>query len=153
MKRTLILAGTLSLFAALPIVLPSVSTQDAAAKTTKKAKAPKTVTTKSGLKYQDLRVGKGAPAKSGQRVTVHYRGTLTNGTKFDASYDRNEPFTFNLGAGEVIKGWDQGVAGMRVGGKRKLTIPPSLGYGASGAGGVIPPNATLIFEVELLRIG
>jgi peptidylprolyl isomerase len=117
MKRPLLLAGTLALFAALPIVLPSVSTPTAIAKKAK-SKAPKTVTLKSGLKYQDLRVGKGAPAKSGQRVTVHYRGTLTNGQKFDASYDRNEPFSFNLGAGEVIKGWDQGVAGMRVGGKR-----------------------------------
>jgi FKBP-type peptidyl-prolyl cis-trans isomerase FkpA len=104
------------------------------------------------LAIQDLQVGTGAEAKTGNRVTVHYRGTLTDGKKFDASYDRNQPFTFRLGAGEVIKGWDQGVAGMKVGGKRKLTIPPSLGYGAQGAGGLIPPNATLIFEVELLKV-
>ncbi len=105
------------------------------------------------LVVEEVKVGTGAEAVSGKRVTVHYRGTLTNGTKFDASYDRNEPFQFNLGAGEVIKGWDQGVAGMKVGGKRKLTIPPALGYGARGAGGVIPPNATLVFEVELLEVG
>lgn len=104
------------------------------------------------LVIEDLQEGTGEVAKAGDRVTVHYRGTLTNGTKFDASYDRGEPFTFGLGAGQVIKGWDQGVAGMKVGGKRKLTIPPSLGYGARGAGGVIPPNATLVFEVELLKV-
>jgi len=100
----------------------------------------------------DEKVGTGAEAVAGKKVTVNYVGTLINGTKFDSSYDRNEPFTFNLGAGEVIKGWDQGVIGMKVGGKRKLTIPASLGYGATGAGGVIPPNATLIFEVELLKV-
>ena len=105
------------------------------------------------LLIEDVQVGAGAEAIAGKRVTVHYRGTLTNGTKFDASYDRNKPFEFNLGAGEVIKGWDQGVAGMKVGGKRKLTVPPELGYGARGAGGVIPPNATLVFEVELLSAG
>lgn len=100
----------------------------------------------------DEKVGTGAEAVTGKKVTVNYVGNLTDGTKFDSSYDRNEPFTFNLGAGEVIAGWDQGVVGMKVGGKRKLTIPPSLGYGATGAGGVIPPNATLIFEVELLKV-
>ena len=94
--------------------------------------------------------GKGEGAKTGQAVTVNYLGTLKDGTKFDSSYDRKEPFTFNLGAGEVIQGWDQGVVGMKVGEKRKLTIPASMGYGASGAGGVIPPNATLIFEVEMV---
>ena len=97
-------------------------------------------------------VGTGVEAVSGKSVTVHYTGTLTDGTKFDSSKDRGEPFTFNLGAGEVIKGWDQGVVGMKVGGKRKLTIPSELGYGTQGAGGVIPPNATLIFEVELLDV-
>ena len=104
------------------------------------------------LIIQDERVGTGTEASTGKKVTVNYAGTLTNGTKFDSSYDRNEPFIFNLGAGEVIKGWDQGVTGMKVGGKRKLTIPASLGYGSIGAGGVIPPNATLIFEVELLKV-
>ena len=112
----------------------------------------KTITTPSGLKYEDTVVGKGAVATAGQNVSVHYRGKLTNGTIFDESYKRGKPFSFNLGAGEVIKGWDEGVAGMRVGGKRKLTIPSALAYGESGAGSVIPPNATLIFEVELLKI-
>ena len=104
------------------------------------------------LIVQDLQIGAGAEAKSGDTVSVHYCGTLTNGTKFDASYDRGEPFQFKLGAGQVIKGWDQGVAGMKVGGKRKLTIPPELGYGARGSGAVITPNATLVFEVELLGV-
>jgi FKBP-type peptidyl-prolyl cis-trans isomerase FkpA len=113
---------------------------------------PKEVTTKSGLKYTDLKVGDGAEAKKGDTVEVHYTGTLTDGKKFDSSVDRGKPFEFPLGAGRVIKGWDEGVAGMKIGGKRKLTIPPELGYGARGAGNVIPPNATLIFEVELLAI-
>ncbi len=104
------------------------------------------------LGIQDLTVGTGAEAVVGKRVTVHYRGTLTDGKQFDASYDRGQPFTFVLGAGQVIQGWDKGVAGMKVGGKRKLTIPPDLGYGSRGAGGVIPPNATLLFEVELLKV-
>jgi FKBP-type peptidyl-prolyl cis-trans isomerase FkpA len=109
-------------------------------------------TTTSGLQYEDLSEGTGAAAKAGDAVEVHYTGWLTDGTKFDSSLDRRRPFSFKLGAGQVIKGWDEGVAGMKVGGKRKLRIPPALGYGARGAGGVIPPNAELVFEVELLGI-
>ena len=108
-------------------------------------------TTPSGLIIEDVTVGEGAAA-TGQKVTVHYTGWLTNGTQFDSSKDRNDPFVFPLGGGRVIKGWDEGVRGMKVGGKRKLTIPPALGYGARGAGGTIPPNATLVFEVELLGV-
>jgi FKBP-type peptidyl-prolyl cis-trans isomerase len=104
------------------------------------------------LEIEDLEVGSGAEAKTGDDVKVHYTGWLTNGTKFDSSVDRGRPFGFQLGAGRVIAGWDQGVVGMKVGGKRKLTIPPHLGYGDRGAAGVIPPGATLVFEVELLEI-
>ena len=107
----------------------------------------------SGLIVEDINIGDGAAAAAGQKVTVHYTGWLTNGAKFDSSKDRNDPFVFPLGGGRVIKGWDEGVQGMKVGGKRKLTIPPALGYGARGAGSVIPPNATLVFEVELLGVG
>ncbi|MDP2433317.1 MAG: FKBP-type peptidyl-prolyl cis-trans isomerase [Pseudomonadota bacterium] len=104
------------------------------------------------LIIEDLSVGEGTEAVAGKQVTVHYTGWLTNGTKFDSSLDRGEPFDFPLGRGHVIRGWDEGVAGMKVGGKRKLTIPPEMGYGARGAGGVIPPNATLVFDVELLAV-
>jgi FKBP-type peptidyl-prolyl cis-trans isomerase FkpA len=114
-------------------------------------------TTPSGLQYEDTTVGNGPEAKAGQHVRVHYTGWLydngTQGAKFDSSRDRNDPFEFPLGAGMVIKGWDEGVAGMKVGGQRTLIIPPQLGYGARGAGGVIPPNATLKFDVELLAAG
>ena len=109
--------------------------------------------TDSGLKYEDLIEGDGAQAAAGQRVSVHYTGWLLDGDKFDSSLDRGQPFEFSLGSGMVIRGWDEGVAGMKVGGKRRLTIPSQLGYGARGAGGVIPPNATLVFDVELLGIG
>jgi peptidylprolyl isomerase len=117
---------------------------------------PQTVTTASGLKYRDTEVGTGARAESGKMVTVHYTGWLDDGgkpgKKFDSSKDRNDPFKFLLGAHQVISGWDEGVAGMLVGGKRTLIIPSELGYGARGAGGVIPPNAVLIFDVELLGV-
>ena len=120
------------------------------------SRKPVMVTTESGLQYEDTTVGTGAPAQSGQQVSVHYTGWLYNsgvkGAKFDSSKDRNDPFGFGLGAGMVIKGWDEGVQGMKVGGTRVLVIPPQLGYGARGAGGVIPPNATLMFEVELLGV-
>ena len=111
------------------------------------------IETDSGLKYEELEAGDGDTAEAGQQVTVHYTGWLEDGTKFDSSLDRNDPFVFMLGQGMVIRGWDEGVQGMLVGGKRKLTIPSDLGYGPNGAGGVIPPNATLIFDVELLAVG
>ncbi len=112
----------------------------------------KPVTTPSGLKYWELKKGSGAVAKAGDSVQVHYTGWLTEGKKFDSSVDRGSPFAFKLGAGMVIKGWDEGVAGMKVGGKRQLHIPAELGYGARGAGDAIPPNAELIFDVELLGV-
>jgi FKBP-type peptidyl-prolyl cis-trans isomerase FkpA len=114
------------------------------------------ITTPSGLQYEDTVTGSGTVAQAGQRVTVHYTGWLYNdgvqGAKFDSSKDRNDPFVFPLGAGHVIKGWDEGVQGMAIGGTRRLVIPAALGYGARGAGGVIPPNATLLFEVDLLAV-
>jgi FKBP-type peptidyl-prolyl cis-trans isomerase FkpA len=138
MKQFLLLALILSLFVGTAFVQENAKT------------------TKSGLKYVDIKVGTGAEAIKGMKVSVHYTGWLyvngKRGTKFDSSVDRGQPFSFNLGAGQVIQGWDEGVAGMKVGGKRELFIPPNLGYGAAGAPGAIPPNATLDFEVELLKV-
>jgi FKBP-type peptidyl-prolyl cis-trans isomerase len=110
-----------------------------------------TITTPSGLQYKDIKVGDGAEVKRGTRVRVHYTGTLTNGTKFDSSYDRNEPYALTVGAGEVIQGWDEGLQGMKVGGKRKLTVPSDLGYGERGRGTAIPPGATLLFDLEVVE--
>lgn len=134
-------AGLLALFT-LSLAMTSVVAQ----------KEAKVITTKTGLKYIDEKEGTGETAKSGDTVQVHYTGRLKDGKKFDSSVDRGQPFEFPLGAGRVIKGWDEGVAGMKIGGKRKLIIPAELGYGARGAGGVIPPNAELHFDVELLKI-
>lgn len=114
--------------------------------------APEATEAVTELQIEEIKPGTGAEAVKGKQVSVHYTGWLTNKTKFDSSVDRGQPFSFQLGAGQVIKGWDEGVAGMKEGGKRKLTIPPEMGYGARGAGGVIPPNATLVFEVELLKV-
>lgn len=116
------------------------------------AEAGKLVTTPSGLQYQDLKAGSGASPKAGQTVVVHYTGTLADGKKFDSSRDSNRPFSFQLGTGQVIKGWDEGIATMKTGGRRKLIIPADLGYGAQGFPPVIPPNATLTFDVELLEL-
>lgn len=131
---------------------PKAEKPKAEAKAAPKAKAVPKYKDVKALKIDEMKKGKGTEAKSGKIVTVHYTGWLVNGTKFDSSVDRGQPFTFNLGRGEVIKGWDEGVAGMKVGGKRRLHIPADKGYGANGAPPVIPPNSTLIFEVELLDV-
>ena len=127
------------------VVVPTPEVQAAATANPQDAKITE-------MKTEDIVVGTGQEATNGKKVTVHYTGTLTSGTKFDSSLDRNQPFTFTLGAGEVIKGWDLGVKGMKVGGKRKLTVPSDLGYGPNGAPPVIPPNAALVFEVEVLKV-
>lgn len=134
------------------LVLALLSFTEAATLMAQNKDEPKVVTTSSGLKYQDLKEGVGAAATVNDVVDVHYTGWLKSGKKFDSSLDRNKPFSFTLGAGMVIKGWDEGVKGMKTGGKRKLIIPPELGYGKKGAGDVIPPDAELTFEVELLKI-
>ena len=144
MKRLMKLAVTVAM--ATVMAAPAFAAQDA------KSPEAKTVTTASGLKYVDTVIGKGASPVSGKQVKVHYTGTLENGKKFDSSVDRKEPFSFTIGVGQVIKGWDEGVMTMKVGGKRKLIIPSALGYGAKGAGKVIPPDSTLLFDVELLDV-
>ena len=154
MKRILILAVAVSL--ALSAEPPATQPKPAA-KTAKKATkkgTPAMITTASGLKYVDLTPGSGESPQKGQKCTMHYTGWLwvneAKGTKFDSSVDRKEPFAFTIGVGQVIKGWDEGVSTMKKGGKRTLYIPAELGYGTRGAGGVIPPNATLVFDVELI---
>jgi FKBP-type peptidyl-prolyl cis-trans isomerase len=156
--RTLLAAASLTILSSLAAG-PALAQNKPADKPTEKKEKPamekpegKEVVTSSGLKYVDQKTGEGDEAKAGDVVTVHYTGWLTDGKKFDSSLDRNQPFTFQLGAGQVIEGWDKGVAGMKVGGKRKLTIPPGLAYGNRAVGGVIPPNSTLVFEVELLGV-
>ena len=146
-RKSVIAVAVLSIIYAIPVlaVQEPVKVKGAVA-------AAKSVTTPSGLKYVDVKVGNGASPVKGKQVKVHYTGTLENGKKFDSSVDRNEPFSFVIGVGQVIQGWDEGVMSMKVGGKRKLIIPSKLGYGAAGAGGVIPPNATLLFDVELLDV-
>jgi peptidylprolyl isomerase len=134
------------------VVLVSIGLLFFTAPSSSKGEADKLEKTASGLQYVDLAAGKGAHPKKGQRVVVHYTGWLENGDKFDSSVDRGDPFEFQIGIGQVIRGWDEGVMTMKVGGKRKLIIPPDLAYGQRGAGGVIPPDATLVFEVELLGL-
>lgn len=156
-KKSVLAATLVALTAAVAHAqTPAPAAKPAAAPATAPAAASKVVTTSSGLKYEDVKVGTGAEAKSGQNVNVHYTGWLwvdgKRGNKFDSSKDRGQPFSFPLGGGRVIKGWDEGVAGMKIGGTRILTIPPAIGYGDRGAGNVIPPGATLQFEVELLGV-
>ena len=161
MKKSLNLIALVTLATLVTLALPLSAQEKAAAKAgTKPAaeqKETKLTATPSGLKYEDVKVGTGAEPKSGQTCSVHYTGWLyengTKGKKFDSSVDRGQPFEFPVGQGRVIRGWDEGVLSMKIGGKRNLVIPPDLGYGATGAGGVIPPNATLVFEVELLGVG
>lgn len=146
------MTGQRMLFIIMTLVLTPALGWGGTMSTSEKGPIADEVTTPSGLTYRDQVVGSGPVAVAGKTVSVHYTGWLTNGQKFDSSVDRGQPFSFPLGAGRVIKGWDEGVQGMKVGGKRKLTIPSELGYGTRGAGGVIPPNATLVFDVELLGV-
>lgn len=148
-KQDIAVATQLTEATPAPIQVQKNNTLIASKKTMSEENA---VTTPSGLQYIELKEGTGATPKTGQTVQVHYTGTLQDGTKFDSSRDRGQPFSFKLGVGQVIKGWDEGLSTMKVGGRRQLIIPPQLGYGARGAGGVIPPNATLNFDVELLGI-
>ncbi|BAC88782.1 FKBP-type peptidyl-prolyl cis-trans isomerase [Gloeobacter violaceus] len=157
-KFTRLTLATALLLAATAVAVGETAVAQSPSPTTGKNKMPQPgqtpsyTTTTSGLKYLDETVGNGASPQKGQRVTVHYTGTLEDGKKFDSSRDRGQPFSFTIGVGQVIQGWDEGVATMKVGGKRKLVVPANLGYGARGAGGVIPPNATLLFDVELLGV-
>ncbi len=148
----LIVAMLLVVAVSIPACAQKEAKQPAGGTKTSAALPTNAVKTPSGLAYVDSVVGNGPSPNAGKQVKVHYTGWLENGTKFDSSVDRNEPFIFTIGAGQVIPGWDEGLMSMKVGGKRKLIVPPQLGYGAAGAGGVIPPNATLIFEVELLDV-
>ncbi len=152
MKRTAwLLAMTMVMVAAISMSGQNGKNMEKAPMAPAKVDGPG-VKTASGLQYWDLKNGAGKQAAKGANVSVHYTGWLTNGKKFDSSLDRNQPFVFKLGAGQVIRGWDEGVAGMHVGGQRQLRIPAELGYGARGAGNVIPPNSTLIFDIELLAV-
>lgn len=150
-KTTFNIPGFLVFIVAFVLVLGGVLLLDRGSPQVQNTESMATPDT-TNLKIEDEKVGTGEEAVNGKKVTVNYAGTLADGTKFDSSYDRNEPFEFSLGMGEVIQGWDVGVLGMKVGGKRKLTIPPELGYGSAGAGNTIPADATLIFEVELLKV-
>jgi len=149
MLKTAFLITILALLAAAVVAQTNSSKPDNSAPTKVTGKPHQAL---GGLEYWDIKEGTGTTATNGHSVSVHYTGWLTNGKKFDSSLDRGEPFRFQLGAGQVIKGWDEGVAGMKVGGKRQLRIPPELAYGDRGAGGAVPPNATLIFDVELLGV-
>lgn len=153
-KKVLVIAGLITFVFSMCLIVHSEEKKGNTKEATlmKKVNEEKLITTESGLKYLDLKVGDGPSPQRGQKVKVHYEGWLEDGKKFDSSRDRGEPFEFVLGVGQVILGWDEGVDPMNVGGKRKLVIPPKLGYGKQGAGGVIPPDATLIFEVELLGV-